>query len=379
MVNPSEDQGSFRGNDNNRYNQKNDFPDWPAGYSFQQSILQPLRGDEFFQQWRTQPRVAAFAPHGYSRYPNSSDFIRYGSQGSIASSSLAREDQSCKPTEPTLPIARGSKWSIAEDEKLCHAWVRVSTDPVAGDSQKKLTFWKRIHDDFVKQHGDNHIVTRSQRACERRFQFIRAECNKWSAALKKAHDYPRSARSFADSPLSEEKSPICTRHVDGVQTLNDPVENDHTRDSLHGSREEEPVDEDTPTSTGRRRAPGRKTMKDKPRSKKQKTDDSHSSVGERLVKSIDDLHAASVTEWERTSQLNQTEQLVGINFNKLKVIRERIAIEREMMQVDKVLYNEAPRLIGSPTDKEKRLAVRLHRIEMLVAEADALIDCSMVI
>ncbi|GAB2232302.1 hypothetical protein Droror1_Dr00011334 [Drosera rotundifolia] len=261
---------------------------------------------------------------------------------------------------------------------LCHAWVRVSTDLVAGDSQKKLTFWKKIHDDFVKQHGDNHIVTRNQRACEQRFQFVRAECNKWSAALKKVHD-SRSARSFADSPLSEERSPICTRHVDGVQTLNDPAENDHTRYSLHGSGQEEPVDEDTPTPTGRRRPPGRKTMKDKPRSKKQKTDDSHSSVRESLVKSIDDLHGASVTDWERTSQLNQTEQLVDINFKKLKVIRERIPIERNMMQVDKDLYNEAPRLIGSPTDKEKRLAVRLPRIEMLRAEADALIDCSLFI
>ncbi|GAB2283173.1 hypothetical protein Dimus_017701 [Dionaea muscipula] len=42
------------------------------------------------------------------------------------------------------------------------------------------------------------------------------------------------------------------------------------------------------------------------------------------------------------------------------------------MQVDKDLYNESPRLIGSPTDKEKRLASWQHRIEMLLVEADAL-------
>ncbi|GAB2271251.1 hypothetical protein Dimus_036007 [Dionaea muscipula] len=56
----------------------------------------------------------------------------------------------------------------------------------------------------------------------------------------------------------------------------------------------------------------------------------------------------------------------------LKVIKERIVIERDMMQVDKDLYNEAPRFIGSPIDKEKRLAAQQHRIEMLLAEADAL-------
>ncbi|GAB2287477.1 hypothetical protein Dimus_021853 [Dionaea muscipula] len=130
MGNHNANRTPFSGNDSNCYT-NNDFSEWPSGFSFQQAILQPLRGDESIQQWNSQPRGSA-------------EFVPCCTQGSSALRSRAREDwQYSRPdrvdplsqsTQSSLPTSKDSNWSIAEDAMLCHVWVRISTDPIVGDS-----------------------------------------------------------------------------------------------------------------------------------------------------------------------------------------------------------------------------------------------------
>ncbi|GAB2214132.1 hypothetical protein Droror1_Dr00018471 [Drosera rotundifolia] len=53
------------------------------------------------------------------------------------------------------------------------------------------------------------------------------------------------------------------------------------------------------------------------------------------------------------------------------MIRERITTEREMNQLEKDMYVEAPILIGSPAEKVKRLAARQKRMVELLAQVDS--------
>ncbi|GAB2286464.1 hypothetical protein Dimus_020864 [Dionaea muscipula] len=54
----------------------------------------------------------------------------------------------------------------------------------------------------------------------------------------------------------------------------------------------------------------------------------------------------------------------------LRMIMEKIALERDMIKVYADLYTATLRLFGSPTDKDRKLAERHKRIEDLFAQAD---------
>ncbi|GAB2215114.1 hypothetical protein Drorol1_Dr00019489 [Drosera rotundifolia] len=132
--------------------------------------------------------------------------------------------------------------------------------------------------------------------------------------------------------------------------------------------------EDSLTPIIGKRPLGRKASKEKVSAKRQKSQDAHSSIGDRIVKSIDDLHASSAVEWERSNLLNVKKLQMGIRYERLEMIRLRIAIERELMAIDKLLYNEEPSLIGSPNEAKKRLAIREAKIEQLTAQAHAILS-----
>ncbi|GAB2229994.1 hypothetical protein Droror1_Dr00014250 [Drosera rotundifolia] len=207
MDNRNEDEGSFRGHGLNRQNQIGDLHLGYPGISFTEALLQPRTHNlEAFHQWQTETRGG---PYSQQLSRSSADFMPRYSQGSLASSShvLPELDMSVPhfPNPPTLSEdqtptnGRGGNWSVAEDEMLCNAWVYVSTDPITRDSQKKTTFWRRVFEDFVHRHGENDPVTRNQKTCDQRFQHIRAECNKWSAACKKIMEHPKSGQNAVDA------------------------------------------------------------------------------------------------------------------------------------------------------------------------------------
>ena len=47
-------------------------------------------------------------------------------------------------------MPKGKSWAGAEDECLCHAWLRSSEDPITGTGQKKDSFWNAIVRQFIK-------------------------------------------------------------------------------------------------------------------------------------------------------------------------------------------------------------------------------------
>ncbi|RUS23225.1 hypothetical protein BC937DRAFT_90344 [Endogone sp. FLAS-F59071] len=58
---------------------------------------------------------------------------------------------------------KGKNFSILKDEQLCHSWLNILQDPVAGTGQKAATFWQRIHHHYnefnkiEKKHTENSL------------------------------------------------------------------------------------------------------------------------------------------------------------------------------------------------------------------------------
>ncbi|GAB2217108.1 hypothetical protein Drorol1_Dr00000269 [Drosera rotundifolia] len=137
MANRNDNRGSS-GHDGNGMDENNMYH-WPGGLSFKEALSQPLTREQVFGLWCDQRR-----PMG----------MPYGVQGSTSTLSTATESQHnfeasqhlvplSQTTDPTPTLVRGLGWSIMEDKKLCHAWVKVSTDPIVVSDQKKLSFWKK--------------------------------------------------------------------------------------------------------------------------------------------------------------------------------------------------------------------------------------------
>ncbi|GAB2289887.1 hypothetical protein Dimus_024188 [Dionaea muscipula] len=135
--------------------------EWLAGLSFTNALAQPYNRDQLFQQYR-------------SSYPTNltpPEFMAHGSQGSTSRHPRqGQEHHHFQPelseprsqaTESVFTGFRNGNWSILEDEKLCHAWVKISNDPITGSSQKAKTFWSRVFEDFAKQHGPNEPLLRN--------------------------------------------------------------------------------------------------------------------------------------------------------------------------------------------------------------------------
>ncbi|GAB2221445.1 hypothetical protein Droror1_Dr00012623 [Drosera rotundifolia] len=137
------------------------------------------------------------------------------------------------------------------------------------------------------------------------------------------------------------------------------------------------VNEESPTPTIGKRPPGRKASKEKAHAKRQKSEDAQSFIGDRIVKSIEELNASSTSDIAKVNELNVEEQQMGMRLKRIQMNKERIhsinariAMERDSMAVDQQIYSTQPSLIGSPNDAKKRLADRQAKIEELTAKAD---------
>ncbi|GAB2241553.1 hypothetical protein Droror1_Dr00018328, partial [Drosera rotundifolia] len=333
MANPNDNLDNRR-NEGNRFNQ-NTVLDWPTGYSFQEALAQPLRRDEVFHQWRDQGRRMV---------------MPYGLPGSSTTFSQASEEQ---------------HYSEARDQ----------SDPEHA-----------AHSLFKDQNNG------------RNFKFdhcweILLECAKFTAI----HGYRQAkgdvpeivtnvarAKSFSASPSAAALIPNSTIEVEGEQNLIERNLNDQTSGDdlahlannfgLSDSLELELDNEESPTPTLGKRPPGRKTSKENRRARKQKS--SESGLGEKLVKTLEDLKSSTSVEWTRANTLNEEEQQWGIKYRKLQMIKEMIVIEKEMIvieyetnKLEKDYDVDAPISTSSSAEKQKRPATRRKRLEELHAEA----------
>ncbi|GAB2231056.1 hypothetical protein Droror1_Dr00027343 [Drosera rotundifolia] len=140
------------------------------------------------------------------------------------------------------------------------------------------------------------------------------------------------------------------------------------------------VNEDSLTPTIGKRPPGRKASKEKAATKRQKSQDGESSIGDRIAKSIDEINAASAAEIAKVHALNVEEQQMGMRLKTIQMNNARInsikavVLERELMAFDALLYSQQPSLIGSLSDAKKRMAEGHTRIEHLTAQAQAFLS-----
>ncbi|RUS31314.1 hypothetical protein BC938DRAFT_478076 [Jimgerdemannia flammicorona] len=74
------------------------------------------------------------------------------------SSSLMTSCPSSMTSRPSSPLSsplpsdlkkrKGKNFSIPENEQLCHSWLNILQDPVAGTRQKAVAFWQKIHQHY---------------------------------------------------------------------------------------------------------------------------------------------------------------------------------------------------------------------------------------
>jgi len=97
--------------------------------------------------WQNPIDLSAFA-NPYSSYPNIYPGIPPHSVASPPFSHLAaRPEVSPVQKEADKPLgetAKGTGYTIAEDERCCRAYIAVSKDPIVGARQKSTAFWDRI-------------------------------------------------------------------------------------------------------------------------------------------------------------------------------------------------------------------------------------------
>ena len=87
---------------------------------------------------------------------NSQQNVVFGSQGSV-SVSASQDPFVGSQQEPIhcdkLPAERRERktWSPSEDIVLISSWLNTSKDPVVGNEQKSMAFWKRIAAYYLKK------------------------------------------------------------------------------------------------------------------------------------------------------------------------------------------------------------------------------------
>ncbi|GJN04872.1 hypothetical protein PR202_ga22451 [Eleusine coracana subsp. coracana] len=83
---------------------------------------------------------------------------------------------------PQKKIGRGSNFTAAEDKTLVKAWRAVALDPITGIEQPGGTYWKRIHNHFVRNNKSG--ILRSQISVTHGWQVIQVSCTRWYDCLE---------------------------------------------------------------------------------------------------------------------------------------------------------------------------------------------------
>ena len=74
---------------------------------------------------------------------------------------------------------RSSNYTQQVDIQLCVSWESISTDPIVGNEQLGMAYWKRIAEHY---HANRTFeFDRSANSLERRWDTIKRECSKFQA------------------------------------------------------------------------------------------------------------------------------------------------------------------------------------------------------
>ena len=92
---------------------------------------------------------------------------------------------------------KGKNFSAEEERLLCHSFLHVSQDPIAGNGQCSTAFWECItkHFNQVKPRGS---PLRPARSLETKWGHIKHDVGKFCGAYKQVYDCKESGTSLND-------------------------------------------------------------------------------------------------------------------------------------------------------------------------------------
>ncbi|GAB2276516.1 hypothetical protein Dimus_011236 [Dionaea muscipula] len=147
-------------------------------------------------------------------------------------------------------------------------------------------------------------------------------------------------------------------HDEGNTVASTRSNNDVILDDVGDEHQSPPV---------RARPPGRKATK---RAKRQASIDAQSSLGERVAKSLEDMHNSNSVGWHKATELHEQEQHATMRNKKMQAILGMMAIEKEAMMIEKLMLDADPNALGSPSEKARVFYERRMKIAGLQAQAD---------
>ncbi|KAG2605974.1 hypothetical protein PVAP13_4NG234800 [Panicum virgatum] len=93
--------------------------------------------------------------------------------------SMTPGDITTRATGGKGSVKRSSNYTQQEDTQLCISWENISTDPIVGNEQLGMSYWKRIAEHY---HANRTFeFDRSANSLERRWDTIKRECSKFQA------------------------------------------------------------------------------------------------------------------------------------------------------------------------------------------------------
>ncbi|KAE8792724.1 putative methionyl-tRNA synthetase [Hordeum vulgare] len=97
------------------------------------------------------------------------------------------------------PAVRSANYREAEDILLVRAWTQVGMDASTGTDQTGKRYWQRIEDSYCKiKTKTGGYISSTYRSLQGRWELMKPQCARWSAAMDQVKDAPPSGTVESD-------------------------------------------------------------------------------------------------------------------------------------------------------------------------------------
>jgi hypothetical protein len=94
---------------------------------------------------------------------------------------------------------RATNYSVADDILFVRAWAAVGMDASTGTDQTGKRYWQWIEDTYCKMKPETGgYISRSYRSLQGRWELMKPQCARWSAAMAQVIDAPPSGSVESD-------------------------------------------------------------------------------------------------------------------------------------------------------------------------------------
>ncbi|CAL5075931.1 unnamed protein product [Urochloa decumbens] len=316
--------------------------------------------------------------------------VSISGEGFVAEAGVGRADSSMSASAAPPPMPRKaarnkqSNFSSYEDNLLCKSWLEIGCDAITNTGQRKEAFWRRVVERY-NSVGQGKFPERSQRSIMSRWEYIKAEVNKFSGHMAEMIRSNPSGLSDADKSVAAaadfaaiEKHNFTLMHCwrilkDEPKWMELKSKMDNPQNS---SSSAQPLnlnlypDDPSPASSTGKRPMGRDAAK---AAKKKATSSGSSEYASKLHElSVQKIELLKDTEAERKTRLDE---IVALEKMKAEEAREHrkmmLELEKERLAMDQIrLQMEAEK--KQKEDDERILAINLdlcQPIERMYYEA----------